>query len=413
MRTIRLREQGTTSCRLSKTELALLLSARRPDGHRIVSIQVRDAAEGSYDIRAGSVVGTLALPDLQVLIKPKVDLENIFFLLGFRGGLTQWAEHRFPYESEQNFLRILAWAFDAELRRALWHGIAHDYVTREETLVTLRGRIDMGRQIAVNQSRSIPVECRFQEYSVDIPLNQLIKAANQRLRRIPGLEGELGRRINQISSRFSDVSDVEYSPASVPEIAFTRLNRQWEPVAQLASMILRQEALKDETGTVMGAAFTVDMNVLFEKFIEEIVDKEASRVGLNLHPQARVRLTDRIVMRPDLVLEDANRVVAVGDAKYIELDPAEWPHANLYQLLAYCVALGLPRGLLIYASSRSLEHHRIIKADIDLEIVGIDMSGRPEHLVEQARRAAQRLITHAISEKLTKRAGLEQDRVSA
>jgi 5-methylcytosine-specific restriction enzyme subunit McrC len=216
MRTIRLREQAVTRCHLSRTELALLLSAERTNSGRVISAGVRDIEEGVYDIRAGSVVGTLVWPSLQVLIRPKVDLENIFFLLGFRGGLAQWGEDPFPYTHERDFLRALAWAFDAELRHALRHGIARAYLTREDAVVTLRGRIDIGRQIRARQDRGVPVECRFQEYSEDIPLNQLIKAAHRRLRGVPGLGADLLRRLSQTSSGFSDVSDVEYSPASIP-----------------------------------------------------------------------------------------------------------------------------------------------------------------------------------------------------
>jgi 5-methylcytosine-specific restriction endonuclease McrBC regulatory subunit McrC len=104
-------------------------------------------------------------------------------------------------------------------------------------------------------------------------------------------------------------------------LAFTRLNRQWEPAAELALMILRQEALKDEMGAEAGIAFTVDMNTLFAKFVEEVVGEEAIRVGLRLRPQAPVPLTESTTMRPDLVLKAGQRSVAVGDAKCMELEP--------------------------------------------------------------------------------------------
>jgi 5-methylcytosine-specific restriction enzyme subunit McrC len=395
MRTIRLTEQEATRCRLTKTELALLLAAKRAKGGRLLSVAVRGMEEGVYEVRAGSVVGTLAWPGLQVLIRPKVGLENIFFLLGFRGALAQWGEDPFRYKREPDLLHALAWAFDAEVRRALRYGIARDYLTREETLVALRGRFDVGRQVQVRQDRASPVECRYQDYSEDITLNRLIKAAQRRLRGVPGLESELVRRLRHSGSAFTDVSDVEYPPTSVPEVLFTRLNRQWEPATRLALLILRQEALKDETGASVGISFTVDMNVLFEKFVEEVVRREAIRAGFRLLAQTAVRLTDRIQMRPDLTLRHDQRALAVGDAKYVVLEAAEWPHANLYQLLAYCVALRLPRGLLIYASLRAPELHRVTGAGIELEIVGIDMSVPPEKLLERARQAALRLVAHA------------------
>jgi 5-methylcytosine-specific restriction enzyme subunit McrC len=101
----------------------------------------------------------------------------------------------------------------------------------------------------------------------------------------------------------------------------------------------------------------------------------------------------------------------VGDAKYIELE--QWPHANLYQLLACCIALGLPRGLLIYASLRPLEVHRVRRAGTELEIVGIDMSQPAEALVEQARSAARRLLAHAEVSEASHRKVALNDRATA
>jgi hypothetical protein len=93
------------------------------------------------------VVGTLAWPDLQVLIRPMVALENVFFPLGFRGALAQWRQDPFLYEREQYLLQALAWAFDSEVRRALHYGVSRDYLTRDEALTAARGRIDGGRQV--------------------------------------------------------------------------------------------------------------------------------------------------------------------------------------------------------------------------------------------------------------------------
>ena len=65
-------------------------------------------------------------------------------------------------------------------------------------------------------------------------------------------------------------------------------------------------------------------------------------------------------MTPDLVLRrPRGRPFAVADAKYKKVVPADgdrvkWSHANLYQLLAYCVALKLDTGILIYAESEGM-----------------------------------------------------------
>ncbi len=58
-------------------------------------------------------------------------------------------------------------------------------------------------------------------------------------------------------------------------------------------------------------------------------------------------------MKPDMMWERAGLPVTVIDAKYKALRPADYPHADLYQMLAYCTALGLPDGHLIYAKGEA------------------------------------------------------------
>lgn len=395
MRTIRLREQESTTVQLSPAELAQLLAAERQGRAKILSVGIQTAGADVYQVRAGSVVGTLVWPDLAVLIRPKVEIANIFYLLGFRGGLVEWREGGFPYQDERDLLRAMAWLFDAELRQGLRHGIARGYVGREEALNTVRGRIAIARQIHVRQGLPLPLECDFQEYSEDITLNRVIKAGLRRLRILSNLDRAVALRLRRAEAAFSDVEDVDYPPANVPDVIINRLNQRWESVLRLAQLILRAESLVDKFGRTRGLSFTVDMNKVFEKFVEEIVCDEARRADLQCSHQAPVKLTEEVEMQPDLMIVAGGHRLAVADAKYVELEPDGWRHANLYQLLAYCVALGLPKGLLVYAAPRPVKSYRVRRANIDLEVTGIDLSEPPQILEAKTRAAAQLLIEQA------------------
>lgn len=87
-------------------------------------------------------------------------------------------------------------------------------------------------------------------------------------------------------------------------------------------------------------------------------------------------------MYPDLLLRRDGSDAAVADAKYKE--PANGqPVEDLYQMLAYCVTLGLPAGLLIYGGPHPLPHQTVRRAGVRIELTGIDLSlawllaGRP------------------------------------
>lgn len=230
-----------------------------------------------YELRAGSTVGTVMLPSLRLLIRPKVGLENVFFLLDFGPRLTRWGAAQFPYEQDPDLFKAVAWVFEAEVRRALAQGLVRGYQPRSETLTTLRGRIDLARQLRARQGRPFPLECRFEEYTEDTELNRVIKAAHRRLLQIPHLDERLARKLRHRYRAFDGVASVEYARGSVPEIAFTRLNRHWEVAGRLARLILHQQSLRDREGEVVGTTFTVDINALFERFVEAVVREEARR----------------------------------------------------------------------------------------------------------------------------------------
>jgi 5-methylcytosine-specific restriction enzyme subunit McrC len=386
MRTIRLREYEPTIEELDEGELRQLVDSEL--------IDVRAASDGAYELRAGSTVGTAVLPDLRLLIRPKVGLRNVFFLLTYGAGLTRWREEAFPYE-EDEFFDAVAWLVDAEVGRAARYGLLRDYREVEEELATVRGRIDIGRQIRLRQSQPIPLHCRYQEYGEDMELNRVVKAAVRRLLRIPGLDRELANRLRHHHRLFEEVADVDYAPSEVPGLSFNRLNEPWRTAAVLSQLLLRADSVRDATGSVEGASFTVDMNKLFERFVERVVDEEARRRGWEAAPQRMRHLTDSVTMRPDLMVRRGGVDCSVGDAKYKRLEIADWPHADLYQLLAYCVALGMPRGLLIYAEAGTHRTETVREAGIELEIVGVDLARPWREVLEQTRRAARRLIEHA------------------
>ncbi len=53
-------------------------------------------------------------------------------------------------------------------------------------------------------------------------------------------------------------------------------------------------------------------------------------------------------MQPDIVVSKGERTVLVADCKYKRIEPSQFKNHDMYQMLAYCTATGVQRGLLIY-----------------------------------------------------------------
>ena len=88
------------------------------------------------------------------------------------------------------------------------------------------------------------------------------------------------------------------------------------------------------------------------------------------------------MLRPDIVWKLHGSAMAVIDAKYKAVKPMGYPNADLYQLLAYCTALGLRTGHLVYAEgNETAVRHVIRRSGIQIVCHAIDLNSSPDELL--------------------------------
>lgn len=86
------------------------------------------------------------------------------------------------------------------------------------------------------------------------------------------------------------------------------------------------------------------------------------------------------------------RPCAVADAKYKAEKRNGYPDADLYQMLAYCTALGLYEGHLIYAKGNaSHAAHRVRHAGILIHQHALDLDQEPAKLLADVQEVARRM----------------------
>src|SRR5690625_4956861 len=98
----------------------------------------------------------------------------------------------------------------------------------------------------------------------------------------------------------------------------------------------------------------------------------------------------------DLVHHVDDASALVFDAKYIAASSSNrYPNANHYQLLAYCTALDVPVGWLVYAGRGPVREYRIANTDITIVEYPLDLSMEPEELLRRVARLATDARLHA------------------
>ena len=353
--------------------------------------------ERAYILHPGSTVGAVDIGDLSVLIQPKIGIPHLLWMASYAIGKVSFRPEDFNYPDNCPLPDVLALALTLQARRAFSRGVLHGYLSEEDALYSVRGRIRFDEQIRRRFNIPLPVEVRYDEFTDDILANRLVKAAAQQLGRMRLRSPKARRDLGWIAGILDNISLVEFPSARVPTVTFDRLNEHYRSVVELSRLILQHRAFESSRGRVRAAGFLMDMTRVFQDFVT-VALREALGLSQEAFRERSIWSLDeagRVHLRPDLVWQDGSSCRFVGDAKYKWLAPSGFQHADIYQMLAYCTAADLPSGLLIYAKGESESGvHRIRNTNKTIELASLDLRGSPEEILAEVRGLAGRVKSH-------------------
>lgn len=257
-------------------------------------------------------------------------------------------------------LEIFLDAFLNELSLLVRSGLVRRYRCEEEDLGLIRGRMDMTRQATTLAMRVDVLACRFDELTPDNPSNQFLKFALRATK--PWIRSvSLARRWKDVLGAFDEVSDVRLAGTATSFIVDRRV-ANYSPALRWAGWILDLLSPNFRAGQGDAPAMLFDMNMLFEAAVAKVLARKAARCGIRVLAQDNSKSLVGVVgeegaeefnLRPDLVLQNDDGVVAIGDTKWVQVflgrgGRAAPSEAHVYQLHAYASAYRCSELALLY-----------------------------------------------------------------
>jgi 5-methylcytosine-specific restriction enzyme subunit McrC len=148
-------------------------------------------------------------------------------------------------------------------------------------------------------------------------------------------------------------------------------------VLALAELALRNASVELYHGRTDAIGFLVNMDELFERFV---VATLRSAMGLSKHQWRHhptgLRLDERgtIAVTPDaLWIDSRGRPRLPVDVKYKSTVRGE--NADIYQMVAYCTALGVRDGVLVYANAQERRVHSVTNSPIRIHVIELNPAG--------------------------------------
>ncbi len=343
-RVIALREHQGVEHELTRPQAAALQAT----ASRLLTLEVT-AGVDRYRVVAGSVVGTAHVAGVQVLVRPKIPLRNLLYLLGAGYDDIRWWEETFPYDREQELLPAFLAFFARSLQRALGAGLLRTYRWEDERLPTIRGRIDFAEQLR-RPGLALPIPCRYEEFTADNRLNRYLRAAVRRALFVPEVPAALRSVLQAELARFEEVQDTAVGVDELDGYVHTRLDDHYRTPLALARILLAGGTISDRRGSTGAGTFAIDMNRLFEDFVAERLRRHlAPELVLEREPVTALDVDRKVHAKPDIVIRrSGGRIAHVADVKYKLSGSGFARNPDYYQLLAYATVMKQPAGTLIY-----------------------------------------------------------------
>lgn len=392
-RTILLRERVPRECRLSRADVDLLLAEHHPHVEVVPTTR-----RGRYRLTPTGHVGTIVLPTRRLVIRPKIPLANLFHLLD-PANPPPVIDDRAETVLGTEALNFLAGRLARLLAERTAAGLHRGYAERSERGAFLQGRLDVAAQVRDGGARKDALHCRYEEFTADVPCNRVPKAVAELVLRSP-LAGERARSaVRQALGGFDGIQAAALGPDSFAEVEPGRLTETYRPLLDLCRLLADGLAPAGCEGATVCPAFLLDMERVFEGYVTRgIVEAFAGRGRYRVDVQPRhvanrpVAGQPDIHLRPDVVLARDGRPEVVVDAKWKDLAGAAVVTDDIYQVLAYCTALGVSRGTLVYPGRRDRAwDYEMIGTPIRLTVRTVRVVGDREACARLLRRLGRAL----------------------
>lgn len=316
-------------------------------------------------VKFNSYVGVIQIGGLTIEILPKADKKNN----SEKGEYDKWRKALLSMlaickkikvdavsEASLNkryysLLDLYFELFVDEVRTLLRQGLIRKYHNQSSNTLSLKGRLDFGKNIQQNLIHQERFYTSHQVYDYEHTINQILLKALTILSKIV-TNPNLKDRISRIKLDFPDIKEIE-----ITKIHFDRLNESRKTVPyneaiKIAKMIILNYSPDIKGGQENMLALLFDMNKLWEEYIFRMLQKNKPN-DIEIEFQNSQKFWESKTIRPDIVVTKKNidpdkNEVFIIDTKWKVIDYRNPSDDDLKQMYAYNLYWMAERSMLLY-----------------------------------------------------------------
>ncbi|MGJ0310153.1 McrC family protein [Aliarcobacter cryaerophilus] len=229
--------------------------------------------------------------------------------------------------------------FLEELTVLVRNGIKSDYISKEENLKFLKGKLKISEQIKYNTIHKERFFVQYEEFISNRVENRIIKTTLQFLYN----KSKLNKNQQRIREFLFVFDEIEISHNIKTDFSKIKLNRQMKDYQQVllwCKTFLFENSFSPYKGNDIAFALLFDMNLLFESFVYSYLKKSSNFQDIKsqdrTHHLAYENGIGRFRLKPDIVI-NGGKIIADTKWKILSEDKAYNGvlQDDMYQLYAY------------------------------------------------------------------------------
>ncbi|MFQ6072035.1 MAG: McrC family protein [Methanosarcinales archaeon] len=343
-----------------------------------------------YILKAKQFVGVIQLSKLRIIIKPKIGINNLFYMYEFANYLEKedpFKDRETALLSDKDFFEFMVAHFLKKLERLFRSGIYKSYELKEENLQYVKGRILHKENLKYNLILKHRVYCQYSDLTTDNLENRIIKYTLYLLgQRTKNKTSQF--RILNIYSHIGEVKlDFGINLESFKKVHYTRLNQNYKPILTICKLFIENLTVSEYVGKYQFWSFLINMDKLFEKFVIALLKRELKGCTIKETKKSIKCLSGKIhkniTLEPDALIKCPNKKVVdtVVDMKYKKALTTKSGHeilrtTDFYQIFTYANAYNC-NGILIYPKyeDKELDEYYNLQ-DTCIRILTIDLTAK-------------------------------------
>ena len=274
-----------------------------------------------------------------------IRIQNIYYMLAYAFHvLNEQGYKNITTEDFDNTAELCAAILARGIKIQIKRGLGKEYISRTESLASLRGKIDITESIKTQALQRRQLVCSYDEFSVNSFMNRIIKSTILLLLRAD-IAKTRKKELKKLLVYFDDVDPIDLHSVNW-NMQYNRNNQTYRMLIGICYLIVKGllQTQSDGTTKLMDFLDEQRMHRLYEKFILEYYRKEYPQITANAS-QIPWQLDDDMgamlpVMQTDIMLSYGEKTLII-DAKYyahttqLQYDKHTLHSGNVYQIFTY------------------------------------------------------------------------------